>query len=155
MIAKQSEMLTAIKENLLRQHINYNDLLLENFFYTLAPIHMRFVIEAEIFASLFIQLIESIEVDLNSTKNYELRLNTTSRFVYFLLKTHHRDLKDVINTTLSNLKLEGSEVANCYIQIYEFHYLGCIVQSDDVAKQQIFRDAIYSVIKSWEKKIKI
>jgi len=151
MISKQNETLCAVKE-LLADNVKYNDLLLENFFYSLTPVIMRTVLEPNAFSTLFILLIEAMDKILLPGENFEIKTFTEHAFVFVLLKSPHRSLKDDINKMLHKLPLESSELANAYVQKYDIHYSGYIYRSDDAERQQQFCETLNNAISNWEQK---
>src|SRR5690606_28004721 len=72
MISKQSELLASLVE--LLEGIKYNDLLLENFFYSLNPVIMRTVLDPQALKTLFQMLLDCIGEGLQSEENYALRI---------------------------------------------------------------------------------
>lgn len=140
-ISKQTELLLAVK-NLLEGHLKYHDVLLENFFYSLSPVIMRTVLQPDIFKTLFIMLLKSISLNIKGGQQYHLTIQTSTSFVFVLVKTSHRLIQDALHRAISKLPILSSELANAYVQMHGIHYIGYIYRSDDNAKLQVFKQAI-------------
>lgn len=152
MISKQSQTLTAIKK-VLKEHTKYNELLLENFFYSLSPVIMRTVVDPLAFSKLFNYFTNAMEKSSLEGENYEIKIVKESGTVLVLLKSCYRTLKEDVNRALSKLPLESSsELANAYLYKHDFHYLGYIYRSGSMPKQELFLETLHNSLSSWEKK---
>ena len=139
-ISKQNELFSALRQ-LLKESVKYNDLLLENFFYSLTPVIMRTVLEPEVVRLLFLMLLESIEERLG--RNYALRFSVEKQFVFVMIKTEDRTVKEEITRALAKLQLHGSKLAFSYVSVYEHIYLGLIYRSDDLkAQKELFCETL-------------
>lgn len=137
MISKQNELLCAVRE-LLSDNVKYNDLLLENFFYSLTPVIMRTVLEPQALTTLFLMLLEAIDEGFFDGKGYLLKIRTEQQFVFVMIKTEDRTVKDAISRALNKFHLHSSELANSYVKVYDTPYLGYIYRCDDPEKQRHF-----------------
>lgn len=151
MISKQNELLCEVRD-LLVDHIKYNDLLLENFFYSLAPVIMRTVLEPSALSSLFLMLLESIEDGFFNGESHAIKINVQRQFVFIMIKAEDRLLKDELARSLSKLQLHSSELASSYVSVYDIVYLGYIYRSDDNNRQQYFCQTIQSALTAFELK---
>ena len=136
MISKQHETLCHICEQL--NGIKYNDLLLENFFYSLIPDVMRTVVDSKLLTQLFLLLLESISQGFFGSENYFLNIQTEPGQVFIIVKTDDRTLRETISRSLSKLKIPPSKLASSFVTAYEMYYLGYLYISDQVAEQQAF-----------------
>lgn len=144
MISKQNELLTEVRD-LLSQNINYNDHLLENFFYSLNPVIMQTVLEAEPVRSLFLLMLSSIEHGLLDLGN-PLQISVCPQYVYTMIRLEDRLAKEEISRSLANLQLHSSELASSFVSVYDVFYLGYIYRSDEKDKQQLFCDSIQQAV---------
>ena len=113
---------------------------------------MRSVLEPTAFAKLFTLLLETLEKSLYPKDNYELKLIEKPAFIYVLLKSPHKSLKDELNRALGKSSLDTATIANAHVQVYDLHYSGYIFRSDDFTKQQLFRETLQNAIANWEQK---
>jgi len=141
MISKQNEVLTDLK-GLLKNGVKYNDLLLENFFYSLTPVIMRNVLEPEAMHTLFLMLLSAIEERLSSAEAYSLNIIHDPLFVFAMIKAEDRSVRDELPRALSKLQLHSSQLAIASIPIYDATYIGYIYRSDDINRQQQFANVI-------------
>ena len=151
MISKQNELLCSVR-NLLGDTVKYNDLLLENFFYSLTPVIMRTVLEPQALKTLFVMLLDTIDNGLFNGEGYALKIRTEAQFVYVMIKTEERSIKDEISRCLNKFHLHSSELANSYVKVYDTPYLGYIYRCDDPVKQAHFCQTIEETIKLWKTK---
>jgi hypothetical protein len=151
MISKQNDLLCDVRK-LLAHHGKYNDLLLENFFYSLTPVIMRTVLEPQALQTLFLMMLELVENRLFHEKNFSLRMLKQSQFAFVMVKIEDRSVKEELNRALSKLQLHSSELAHSNVSIYDFFYLGYVYRCDEPAKQQQFCQIIQTTVESWDHK---
>lgn len=144
MISKQNELFAKVRK-LIGHDLKYNDLLLEDFFYSLMPVIMQSLLQPEAFTNLFLMLLDSMKKGLGN-ETVKLTLQTTESFVFALALTSQRSVKDEIKRGLSKLHLPSGELANAYVQIYGVHYCGYVYRCDDPARQQNFCAAMEFLI---------
>jgi len=148
-ISKQKELISAVKA-LLEGSFKYHDLLLENFFYSLNPVIMRTVLQADAFKTLFIMLLDAIPLNFVKGQHYQLNIAIEHSFVFILVKTSYRSIKDGLHKILPKQQIHSSELANAYIQMHGIHYIGYIYRSDDAEKQHKFCELIQDSVTSLE-----
>lgn len=152
MILKQNELLSELKELLDQQEkFKYNNLLLENFFYSLTPVIMRSLLEPQALKTLFLMMLEEMEQGLGG-KTHQLKVFTKERFVFFMVKLEDRSLKEELSRAILKMQLHSSELANSYVSLYEIFYIGYVYRSDDPLKQKNFCETLQNVIANWERK---
>lgn len=157
MITKQNELFFEFSE-LLRNDVKYNDLLVENFFYSLSPVIMRSVLEPEDLKTLFIMLLDALEERVGNGQKHLIKALCNKECAFVLIKTEDTKLKEEIAKRVSKLQIHSSLLANAYVSIYDYVYVGYIYRTSDQAKQQQFLNLIHnftteSVLgyKEWEK----
>lgn len=152
MISKQDEVLCEFRD-LINNKVKYNDLLLENFFYSLIPVIMRNVLEPEALCTLFLMLLESIESGPLKGKNHDIKIVRQHQFVYVMIKIEDRSLREEISRSINKLQLHSSQLANSYVSLDEMIFLGYIYRTDDNLRQDLFCQTIQHALESREAKI--
>lgn len=150
MISKQNEVLLDLKKHL-KDCLKYNELLLENFFYSLTPVIMRNVLDVEALCTLFLMLLDAIDEFYNA-ENYALKIFSNNQFVFVMLKADDRSLKEELSKVITKMQLHSSLLANSYVSVYEEIYLGYIYRTDDPEEQQLFSETIQQALVSWNTK---
>lgn len=140
MISKQHELLCALRSEL--QPIKYNELLLENFFYSLLPDIMRSVLEPKVLKILFAMLIEAIDRSFFSESNYAYSIRQEPEQVFVMIKTEDLGLKESVARGISRLEIPASKLASSYVLVYDIAYIGYLYLSDDPKQQSAFCQAI-------------
>lgn len=139
MISKQNELLCALR-NLLAdggEYAEYNDLLLENFFYSLTPVVMRSVLEAGTLKTLFVMLLDTIEQHFLSI-NHELRIHRELDFVFVIIRFKEQSIREDLGRSLSKLNLASTELVTAFVNVYDTPCIGYIYRCDDPYKQEHF-----------------
>lgn len=151
MISKQNEVLSELKK-LLKDNLKYNELLLENFFYSLTPVIMQNVLEIEALRTVFFMLLEAMEDGFFNGENYALKMFADHEFVYAMIKADDRSVKEEVSKALAKLQLHSSQLANSYVSVYDEIYLGYVYRSDNPARQDEFSYTIQHALTSWASK---
>lgn len=149
MISKQNELFLTVKE-LLKDCVNYNELLLENFFYSLNPVIMRTVLEPEALKTLFILLLESISDGFFNEKSYAMKVRAEPSFVFVMIAAEDKNVEREIAKAIKSLTLSTSSLVTSSINVYDIPYIGYIFRSNDPQKQRKFCVAIQNVVESLE-----
>jgi hypothetical protein len=150
MISKQNELLCALRELLANKGLKYNELLLENFFYSLTPVIMRTVMEPEALKKLFIMLLQASDSGLFSDKMYNLQINRDDHFVYVMITTKDSSLKDELSRVLAKLPRQAAGLANSYVQVHDIPRIGYIYRCDDPHAQEMFTRTVTLTLQDWE-----
>jgi hypothetical protein len=151
MISRQNELLGELKSSL-EGNVKVNELLLENFFYSLTPVIMRSVLELEPLNKLFCMLVEAMDDSFFAGEHYALKVSRDDKFVYVMVKVDDRSVKDDLQKAINKLQLHSSQIAYTLVTAYDEIYLGYLYRSDDMEKQQIFSDTVQQAISRWESK---
>ncbi|NGX42904.1 MAG: hypothetical protein K940chlam7_01192 [Chlamydiae bacterium] len=147
MISKQNELLCSVRR-LLGDTKNSDDLLLENFFYSLNPVIMRSVLEPEALRKLFEMLLDSISDGFSSDENYGMSIRAEPNFVYVMITAEDRKVEGEIKRTLEKLKLPSTALATSRVNVYTIPCLGYIYRCDDPLKQRQFCISIHHAVES-------
>lgn len=149
MISKENEVLCEVR-NLLKKKVKYNDLMLENFFYSLIPVIMRNVLEPEALCTLFFMLLESIESGPLNGESHNIKIINQQQFVFVMIKIEDRSLREEISRAINKMQLHSSQLANSYVSLDDLIHLGYIYRTDDVRRQEVFCQTIQQALISWE-----
>ncbi len=151
MISKQNELLCAVRESL-GDAAKHNELLLENFFYSLAPVIMRTVLEPNALKTLFLMLLKAVEQGFFKEDSYFLQIQTEPNFVFVIIASMDRSIKGEVIRALNKFQFHSSELANSYVKVYDIPYIGYIYRCDDVQKQALFTLSLRTTIETWAQK---
>ncbi|WP_059359303.1 hypothetical protein [Parachlamydia acanthamoebae] len=149
MISKQNELLLELK-NLLSSTRNYNEILLENFFYSLKPVIMRTFLEVEALKSLFLLLVEAIEERFFNEEVYTLKIQSESDFALAMVAAEDWALEEELQRVFKKLNYPSISLASFCVRIYEASYIGYIYRCDDFYKQRHFFQAIQQTVEDWD-----
>ncbi len=147
MISKQNEVLCQLRD-LLRHNAKSNDLLLENFFYSLTPVIMRNVLEPEVLCTLFEMLLDSIDAGFANGEGCALKIYSEGYTTYVMIKSEDRSLKDELHRALAKLQLHSSQLTSSAMSVHDYNYLGYIYRNDDLEMQALFRQTIQTLSSS-------
>lgn len=140
-ISKQNELLCGVRD-LLGNKIKYNDLLLENFFYSLLPVSMRTIMEPIVLKHLFLMQIKAIEKGFFSDEALVLKIEQEANYVYVMIKAQDRLVQEEVSHLLSSLKISSTDIANTHVKVYDIFYIGYVYRCDDPRKQTQFCNKI-------------
>jgi len=147
MIAKQQELLSAVIKEL--EGVKYNDLILENFFYSITPDVMRAVLDPTTLQTLFLMQIYLLESEVVKESACAFKSHCNSQYAYLMVKTADSSLKEVILEALNQSDFSVSDVTFTSLTVYESFYLGYLYAQDDLSKQLAFCRFIQKVIEEW------
>lgn len=140
MISKQSELLDAVKE-LLARSPNYNEVLLENFFFSLTPVIMRTVLSPESLAELFNLLMHSVRSPESNTQFLE-----TEECLYTIVRSPSKDVREAIAKELEKMVIHPTEEARSYLFAEDMHFFGYFYRNEEYQKKQEYRRIIEGAV---------
>lgn len=140
MISKQNELLCSVR-TLLAESGEFNDLLLENFFYSLTPVIMRSVLDPNTLATMFTMLLEVIDERL-SICDFALKINRELDFVYIMIRCKDPLVQEELSKALFKLNLSSTELASAFVNVQDTPCIGYIYRCDDPYKQEHFCQTI-------------
>lgn len=149
MISKQNELLLELK-NVLSSTRNYNEILLENFFYSLKPVIMRTFLEVEALKALFLLLMEAIEERFFNEEAYTLKIQSESDFALAMVAAEDWALEEELQRVFKKLNYPSISLASFCVRIYEASYIGYIYRCDDFYKQRLLFQTIQQTIENWD-----
>ena len=143
-ITKQDELLSSLKKSLppSQQH---NDLLLENFFYSLTPIMARAVVEPAPLNKLFSMFLDAIDDGAFKKPVFAMKTQDDSEALFVMITTNTPSLKEKISHALAPLQDSSIHVISSSISSSGISYLGYIYLSDDKGKRKHFLEMIAKV----------
>lgn len=146
MISKQHELLCALREQL-QDKVKYDDLLLENFFYSLTPDVMRTVLSPQALMSLFLLMHTSIEDSLCVGMKYALKVQKDSQYLFAMVKSEDRAVKEMIGRALTKFDTSPAAMASSFVLVYDIAYMGYMYLNHDAAEQDKFCQVLEDALK--------
>lgn len=145
MISKQNELLSDIK-SLIAGEGKFNELLLENLFFSIEPIVMRTVLEPEVLKTVFLMLQESIAMVLDPNINFLVHAKEQPSYALAVIKSHHRFNREGVLRALAILHAKSPELITAYVQVHDIHYYVYIFRCADRARQELFTSIIQQTV---------
>lgn len=155
MISKQHELLCSLREVLSKDGVKYNDLLLENFFYSLTPVIMRTVLDPHALKKIFQMLLQSIEQGFFSEEECVVRMDADENFVYVMLTVTDLSIKEELSRALNKLPRQSASLATSFVQVHNIPYLGYVYRCDDPHTQNLFTRTVQLTLKDWQENKKL
>lgn len=151
LISKQNELLCAFRETI-NPDVKYNELLLENFFYSLTPDVMRTVLDPQMLNSWFMLLLESVEAGFFAGENYSVKMQVETDYVMAIIKSEETSLREPLNQSLSLFDLSSTKLASSFVSVYEIAYSGYLFMCDEPDEQQLFCQTLQNTLAIWSQK---
>jgi hypothetical protein len=148
MISKQREVLTEIRELLAVDSKGYNELLLENFFYSLAPVVVRSLLDPKAFKTLFLMLLEGLRE--YKQEGYYLKFYTESYNVFALLVIEDPQIKEVLQKAVSDLNIHPTELAMASLKTNGNTCIGYICCAHNPASKELLFKTLEETLQGWE-----
>ena len=147
MIFKQYEALSSIRK-LLTDVKDYNELLLENFFYSLSPVVVRALLDPKAFKTLFLMLLEGLKE--YKQEGYYLKLHMESYNVFVLVIFEDPQLKESLSKAVADLQITPTELAASSIRANGNTCLGYICCSHGTGKKELLFQRLQDTLNAWE-----
>ncbi len=151
MISKQNELLSALRE-LLENEVDYDELLLENFFYSLNPVIMRTVLDPEALKTLFLMLHTTLQKGFVGEEKFALNIRVEPNYAYVMITSEELSFKDEIAQAINKFHLHSTELATAFVKTYGIRGIGYIYRCDDALKQREFCQTIQDCVDSLAQK---
>ncbi len=152
MITKQNELLTAVREQLVDTG-RFNELLLENFFYSLTPVVMRNVLEPSAFKELFLMLLRALEKRSFGGRKTHLEVVESRSYLYLLISSESLEIREELLPLVTKFNLSTSELASAYVNVYGRANFGFIIRSDNMEKRQGIQKRLEKFLQKWEESL--
>lgn len=135
MITKQHEHFNDIRRLLTAEHKGYNELLLENFFYSLTPVIIRSLLDPVAFKTLFLMLLEGLREYKQDGCYFKSHVDPYNTII--LVITEDAQVKDVLNGVVQALHIPQTELATTFIKTNGNTCIGyiCCAHDHDVRQQ--------------------
>lgn len=141
MISQQTEILSALV-TLLAESGDYPEFLIENFFYSLTPSIMRYLIEPEALKTLFLMLLQVEESELTGIAACSIHTQQDKHYTFAAVLIRDFSVKERISHYISELNISSTSLVSATMHLDQLPCLGFIYQCDDTTKQKLFCDAI-------------
>ncbi len=141
MISKQQEQFLGLKR-LFPNMGKREEILLENFFYSIFPIELRSVILPQILKNLFSILLDAVEKNKDLYQERDVYFKEEGSVLYVLIGYQDVNLKEKLIEKVARLHIPSSQLATLSLQAFEVRYLGFVLQTEDKAKRQALISAI-------------
>ncbi|MCH9631261.1 MAG: hypothetical protein S4CHLAM37_12830 [Chlamydiia bacterium] len=152
MISKQYEVLTALKDLLLKENI-HNDFLLENFFYSLTPKYMQSLLSPVLLKKFFIMLLDVLEHEFNKDI-YFMDTKVHEQYYMVLLGTVQQSFMELIQELMNDLLTSSHEISYSYVDIYDISCVGLLLRFDEPNELEHFESEMKRTLHAWEKQVK-
>lgn len=138
MIAKQSEHFLQLQK-LMGSISSTHALLLQNFFYSIFPVHMSTTLDPHLLQILFELLVEAME---NPKESVALKAKKASDHLFVMTKFQDFSWKQKVFNRIETLKLSSSSLLTVQMQIFDSFYLGFLYLCPEKEKQKVFLETI-------------
>ncbi len=139
MISKEQELLAEIKKSLSNEK-DYDEWLLENFFYSLAPLVIRALLDPKAFRTLFVMLLEGIK-EYRQDGVY-LKFHMESFHCFVIVIAEDMQVKDLLNHAIQELQIPTTELAYAYTKANGNACLGYICCARNFEQKAKFQRTI-------------
>lgn len=140
MISKQSELLDEIKA-LLSHTPFYNEVMLENFFFSITPVIMRTVLQASFLSELYTLLMYSVRSPESNAQFLE-----SEECMFAIVRSPNKEIRDPISKALEKLEVHSTEEARSYLFAEDTHFFGYFYRNEEFSKRQEYRRVIEEVV---------
>ncbi len=147
MITKQHELLSAIRD-ILKEIKDYDELLLENFFYSLAPVVSRALVDPNAFSTLFLMLVEGLKEF--KSESYYLKIQNLQYYKLILVIVEDFSLKDTLQRMTQEIHIPPTELAFATIKVHGFSCIGYLCWAHDEEKKEELEQIVQQALKTWE-----
>ncbi len=147
MISKQNELLSEVR-HLLGDIKEYDDLLLENFFYSLAPVIVRALLDPKAFRTLFVMLLDGLKE--YKQESYYLKRHTEPYNIFALIIVEDPHVKDNLARAIQELHIPTTELAYAYAKANGNACIGYICCAKDPLKKEQFFQVIEDSLRAWD-----
>lgn len=147
MISKQNELLADIRQTLMDVK-DYDELLLENFFYSLVPVVVKALLDPKAFRILFLMLLEGLK-DYKH-ENYYMKFYSEPYNIFALVITEDPRVKDLLHQAIEKLFIPSTELAVASVKVAHYSCIGYICCAKDGQKKDRFFKTIEETLHHWD-----
>lgn len=152
MIAKQYEVLTALKALLIQENV-YNDFLLENFFYSLTPKYMQSLLSPHLLKKFFEMLLEILEHEF-AKDIYHINSQVHEQYFLLMIGAVDTSFKKIVHGLIEDLLTSSHEISYASINVYDISCVGFVLRFEDPQEHKLFQKEIVKTLKRWEDQVK-
>jgi len=132
MISKQNEALAQLTAYFTAKKKKFNQLLLENLFYSLTPVVMRTVLATTVLAEFFLLLNEATHQNVLQSKDSKKIFSKGKEDYYYIwVCSDSLEAKERIGRAVRDFPRTTTSFAQSFMHIYEIHYCGFLLHSRD------------------------
>lgn len=145
MISKQNELLRGLR-NLVSEAGAYNELLLENFFYSITPPIMRSVLDPADLKTLYLLMVKAVEEKLASGKPFFISTFRDLDRLFILVAGEEPRMKVIVQRELSRFNITTTALGTIFVHSNDVPCLGFIYRDDDPYNQEIFCEKVKAAV---------
>ncbi len=145
MIAKENELLDNLK-NRLRSKGEFNELMLENFFYALSPSISRSMLEPKLLETFFLIFQEAFDQQFDLQKGYVLKFVYQSKYIFAYVKSQNMDFQKAVKKNIEGFKLTRLQLVFAFLNIQDAFYLGLVFHSERADERKRFCDDLRNTL---------
>lgn len=135
MISKQAQLLSTVRA-LLSDAKDFDELLLENFFYSLAPVVIHALISPHAFKTLFMMLVDGLKEE--KSEGCYCKIHYEAQSVFALIIVEDFAIKDQIQRAIQDLHIPSTELAHASVKTHGYSCMGYICFAHDEQKREQF-----------------
>lgn len=151
MIAKENEIFNKFKKHMAKVGA-YNEVLLENYFYSLTPVIIRSMVSVQLLETSFQIFLDLLEDEKPSNEGYVLKFSYQSHYIFSYIASKDSSFQNSIHEALLKLKLSRFQLISSFLQVEDAFYLGLVYQSDRVDERKRFCDILRNTLDLWQKR---
>jgi hypothetical protein len=148
MIHKQDEALEQLRK-LIGPSLADNEILLENFFYSLRPGIMQTVHPPETLKILFDLLLESLNDEL-AMKGFSLKVAAEGKYFFVMVAAAAPTFKEDVQTAIAKLKIPSYDLTTTFLHVQECATIGYIYRTDEIEKRNQLQQTLLDAMLKWK-----
>ncbi len=149
MITKQHELFCNLKDQL-KEKATFNELLLENFFYSLNPASARALLDSVALSRLFSFLLDSIHNDFFRNDKSFININEDKSYLYCISVSENLSFKDEVQEIIDSNKTKWEGLAWTHIFSDNKAYVSYLYKTDNIKQRAEFIDILKTSIEKYE-----
>lgn len=150
MIAKENELFTSLKQSLKNKNEIFNELILENFFYSLTPVVIRSLVDVKLLETAFMIFQALLDTAISQKEGYTLKFAYQPKHVFAYIASRSSGFQLEISKALAGLKLARLQLISSFIKVEDSFYLALIFQSERNEERKRFYEVLRKALEVWE-----
>jgi len=131
---------------------SYNEVLLENYFYSLTPAIIRSMVSVNLLDTSFQILSDFLEDEKPTSEGYVVKFVYQNNYIFSYIAAKDPSFQNLIHDTLLGLKLSRFQLISSFLQLEDAFYLGLIYQSDRAEERKRYCDVLRKSLELWQAK---